>query len=97
VVLTDGRETPERQQGEEIAALKSYNVKVFPVPVGSDEAPKNVDVQSITVQDTAFVGDIVNVKAMVRATGYGGAHDVRMVLKDKKTGLPLRGMNGQPV
>lgn len=98
VLLTDGRETPERQQqGEAIASLKSYNVKVFPVPVGSDEAPRNVDVQSITVQDTAFVGDIVNVKALVRATGYQGSHDVRMVLKDKKTGLPLKGVDGRPV
>jgi uncharacterized membrane protein len=98
VLLTDGRETPERpHQGEALAALKSYNVKVFPVPLGSDQTPVNVDVQSITVQDTAFVGDIVNVKATVRATGYPSAHDVRLVLTDRKTGLPLRGANKQPV
>lgn len=98
VVLTDGRETPEKpQEAEAIAGLKSYNVKVFPIAVGSDQMPTNIDVQSITVQDTAFVGDIVNVKATVRATGYKSGHSVRLTLKDKKTGLPLLGMNKQPV
>ena len=95
VVLTDGRETPAQPLAEALAAVKDYNVKVFPVAVGSDAAPTNVEVQAVNVQDSAFVGDIVNVRATIRGTGYDHDHPVTVQLKDKNTGQVLS-LPGQP-
>jgi uncharacterized membrane protein len=95
VVLTDGRETPARPIAEGLAALKDFGVKVYPVAVGSDKAPTNIDVQSVTVQDSAFKGDIVNVRAQVRGTGYEAGHVVTLLLKDKKTGRVLPAPDGK--
>jgi uncharacterized membrane protein len=95
VVLTDGRETPAKPIAETLAAVKDFGVKVYPVAVGSDRAPMNIDIQSVAVQDSAFKGDIVNVRAQVRGTGYPAGHNVALVLKDKKTGLPLPGPDGK--
>jgi uncharacterized membrane protein len=95
VVLTDGRETPPRPIAEGLAALKEFGIKVYPVAVGSDAAPTNIDVQSVTVQDSAFKGDIVNVRAQVRGTGYPAGHVIALVLKDKKTGRMLPGPDGK--
>ncbi|MGH7213832.1 MAG: hypothetical protein ACREIT_03610 [Tepidisphaeraceae bacterium] len=94
VLLTDGRETPARPLSEAMAALKDFDVKVYPVPLGSDRAPTNLDVQAVNVQDTAFKGDIVNVKVTVRATGYPAGHPIVLVLKDKKTGRSLPAPDG---
>src|SRR5688500_15386647 len=95
VVLTDGRETPARPVAEALAAVKDFGVKVYPVAVGSDQAPMNVDIQSVAVQDSAFKGDIVNVRAQVRGTGYPAGHNITLVLKDKKTDRVLPGPDGK--
>jgi len=89
VVFTDGRETPARALAEPLATIKSFGVKVFPVPVGSDQPPQNIAIESMTVQDNAFKGDIVTVKVNLRASGYEPGHEVTLVLKDKKTGALL--------
>lgn len=95
VVLTDGRETPQRPVADGLAALKDFGVKVYPVAVGSDKQPTNIDIQTVNVQDSAFKGDIVNVKATVRGTGYERGHVVEIVLKDKKTGRMLAAPDGK--
>ena len=95
VVFTDGRDTPAAPLADTLAAVKDFGVKVYPVPVGSEQAPRNIDVESVNVQDSAFQGDIVNVKVMIRGTGYEPNHPVTLTLKDKKTGRPLA-PNGSP-
>jgi uncharacterized membrane protein len=95
VVLTDGRETPAKPVAEALTAVKEFGVKVYPVAVGSDQAPTNVDIQSVAVQDSAFKGDIVNVRAQVRGTGYPAGHQVTLVLKDKKTDRVLPAPDGK--
>src|SRR5439155_9854570 len=95
IVLTDGRETPARPIAEGLAALKDFGVKVHPVAVGSDKPPTNIGVQAVTVQDSAFKDDIVNVKATIRGTGYEPGHVVSVVLKDKKTGRMLPAPDGK--
>ncbi|HYO07410.1 MAG TPA: hypothetical protein VER17_00425 [Tepidisphaeraceae bacterium] len=95
VVLTDGRETPQRPLAEGLAALRDFGVKIYPVAVGSDKAPSNIDVQAVSVQDSAFKGDIVNVRATVRGTGYPAGHVVAIQLKDKKTGRILPAPDGK--
>ena len=96
VVLTDGRDTPARAVGDGIDRLKAYGVKVFPVAVGSGRPPRNIEMQSVDVDDVAFKGDVVNVRARVVATGFGPGHAVRVVLKDKKTGATLTDPDGKP-
>ncbi len=95
VILTDGRETPATSVNEQLAAVKDYGVKVYPIAVGSEKAPTDIAIDSISVQDSAFVGDIVNIRAMVRGTGYEPGHQVALLVKDKKTGRILT-VPGQP-
>ena len=95
VLLTDGRETPASALSEGLVAVKNFGVKVYPVAVGSDKAPTNIDIQSVSVQDSAFQGDIVNVRASVRGTGYPSGHAIALQVKDKKTGRLLT-VPGQP-
>ncbi len=97
VVLTDGRDTPAENLADSIAAVKNFGIKVYPIPVGSDKAPQNIDVRAINVQDSSFKGDIVNVKAIVHGTGYEQGHAVRLALLNGKTKAPLRGADGQSV
>ncbi|HSV16370.1 MAG TPA: hypothetical protein VLI90_19055, partial [Tepidisphaeraceae bacterium] len=96
VVMTDGRDTPTHAVGSALDTLKNYGVKVYPLAIGSDRQPRNIEVQGVTVEDTAFKGDIVNVKASVRASGFEANHPVQVVLKDKKTGAQLPGIDGSP-
>jgi uncharacterized membrane protein len=97
VILTDGRDTPERPVAEQLAAVKEAGAKIFPIIVGTDKGPRNVAVQTISVQDSAFKGDIVNVKTTVRATGYNSPQPVTLILKDRKTGNQLLGPDGLAV
>jgi uncharacterized membrane protein len=97
VVLTDGRETPSTPIAEALAPVKDYNVKVYPIAVGSDQAPQNVEIQAVNVQDSAFKGDLVNVKATVRGTGYAPGQVITLQVKDKKTGklMAAPGLTGE--
>jgi uncharacterized membrane protein len=97
VVLTDGRETPSTPIAEALAPVKDYNVKVYPIAVGSDQAPQNVEIQAVNVQDSAFKGDLVNVKATVRGTGYAPGQVITLQVKDKKTGklMTAPGLTGE--
>lgn len=97
VVLSDGRDTPSENLGEALASVRNFGVKVYPVAVGSEGAPKNIDVREILVQDSAFKGDVVNVKAIVHATGYEPGHIVHLTLTDARTKLPLHASDGSPV
>src|SRR5690606_14365489 len=96
VVLTDGRETPAQPVTEALAGVTEHGVKIFPVVVGSDRAPSNVAIQSVNVQESVFKGDIVNVRATVRGSGYEPDHPVKLVLKDKRTGRLLAHPEGRP-
>ena len=89
VVLTDGRDTPSRPAAEALGRVVDFGVKVYPVPLGSGAAPKNVDVQAVTAPDGTFVGDVADVRATVRATGYGPGRSVTVSLVDAATGAPI--------
>ncbi len=97
VVLTDGRENPAESLADALGAVKDLGAKVYPIAVGSDQSPRNIEVQNVNVQENAFKGDIVNVKATIRATGYEPNHPVKLVLKDKRTGQLLHGSDRSPV
>jgi uncharacterized membrane protein len=96
VVLTDGRDTPARNISSDLDQLRSDGLKVYPVAIGSDRSPKNISVESLSADDVAFNGDVVNAKATIRCTGYGPNHSVHVTLIDKKTQLPLLDEDGKP-
>src|SRR3989440_1918711 len=95
VLLTDGRDTPIESLAEMLAAVKNFGVKIYPVAIGSDKIPQNLVIDSINVQDAAFVKDIVSVKAMVRGMGYPAGHQATVILRTKQ-GKPLLKGDGQP-
>ncbi len=97
VVLSDGRETPAAARAETLEAVRDFGVKVFPVVVGSEQPPRNVEVVAIDVQDSAFKDDAVNLRATIRASGLPADHPLTVRLLDKKTGQPLLGLERQPV
>jgi uncharacterized membrane protein len=80
VVFTDGRETPSESPPEAVAALRSYGVNIFPVVTGSDRMPRNIAVQSVTFEDTAFVDDYTNLHVTLQASGYEPNHPVTLAL-----------------
>lgn len=80
VLFTDGRETPSESPPEAVAALRSYGVNIYPVVVGSDRMPQNIAVQSVTFEDSAFVGDYTNLHVTLQASGYEANHPVTLAL-----------------
>jgi len=80
VVLTDGRETPSQAPPDAVAAVKSFGANIYPVAVGTDQMPRNIAVQSVTFEDTAFVDDITNLHVTLQATGYEPHHPLTLAL-----------------
>ena len=97
VLITDGRDTPQESLADGLAAIKEFGAKVYPVAVGSEKPPQNIMLESVTMQDAAFVKDVVNVRTQVRAIGYPDGHQVTVALRDKRTNQPLTGSDGKPV
>ena len=97
VIITDGRDTPQESLADGLAAIKNFGAKVYPVAVGSEKPPQNIMLETVTMQDAAFVKDIVNVRTQVRAVGYPAGHQVTLALRNKRTNQPLVGSDGKPV
>jgi uncharacterized membrane protein len=96
VLFTDGRDTPVANISADLEKLKAFGIKIYPIAVGSDHQPQNIEVQSMQLDEVAFNGDVVNVKAVVRGTGYEPNHAVHVILKDQKTGEALNRPDGKP-
>lgn len=94
VLLTDGRET-DADDAQTMAQLADLGAKLYPVPVGTDTGLRNLEIETLAVQESVFSGDIVNVKVGLRGTGVPAGVPVRLVLKDG-AGTPILD-NGQPV
>jgi uncharacterized membrane protein len=97
VILTDGRDTPAQPIASMLAQLSDSNVKIYPVIVGSDRMPTNVAIQSVSAEEAVFKGDIANIRATIRGSGFAPGHVVALQLKDKKTGAAILDPTGKPV
>lgn len=86
VVLTDGRDTPAQPLNEQLAQIRDLRAKVYPVIVGTDQPARNIDVQSVSAEESAFVGDIVNVRVALRGMGLEPGQPVQLRLVDANTG-----------
>jgi uncharacterized membrane protein len=97
VVLTDGRDVPAQSLAATLSQLSETGAKVYPIVVGSDKAPTNVAIKSVSAQESAFKGDIVNIRVSIEGSGFAGDQQVTLSLKDKHTGQPMRDPTGKPV
>ena len=97
VIITDGRETAGSSVAPVVGKLRSSGIKVVSILVGSETAPVNISVDSIVAQEAAFLGDAVNVRTVIRASGLSGPTPVRIKLVNQATGAPLAGTDGKPV
>lgn len=91
ILLTDGRQIPPRALADDLPAIKDFGVKIYPIPLGADAPAKNVQIENLALQDTAFLNDFVDVRASVRASGFGPSTPVKLIVKNARTGqqLPL--------
>lgn len=95
VLITDGVETAPGRTDEALKKVREFHASVYPVAVGSEYPPTNIEVQSINVQDAVFVDDVVLLRMQVRGTGYPANHPVKVALKTA-AGVPLRMPDGRP-
>lgn len=94
VLLTDGRET-DATEAQTMAQLAELGAKIYPVPIGTDVGLRNLEIETLAVQESVFAGDIVNVKVGLRGTGVPDGMPMKLVLKDG-AGAPVLD-NGKPV
>ncbi len=97
VLITDGVETaPAGRTDETLKKLRDFHASIYPVAVGSEKASTNIAIDSINVQDSVFVDDLVLMRVQVRGSGYPANHDVKVALKTK-AGEPIKTPDGRMV
>ena len=95
VLMTDGRETPHAADEALIKTVTDHHVKIYPVAIGGDKTPPDIQLTSVEPLDVAFKDDIVAVKATVLGTGYPKDHPVEVSLREKNGDAPLIDAEGR--
>ena len=72
VVFTDGRNNAGSAPARAIAAAANAGIPIFPIGIGSIEAPRNVQVADIQAPTRVFPGDKFQIKGLIRAFGLEG-------------------------
>lgn len=99
VLITDGVETAApggARTDETLKRLREFHANVYPVAVGSEKAPTNLEVQTVNVQDAVFVDDIVLFRMTVRGSGYPANHPIKVSLRAAGGGPALKTADGKP-
>lgn len=81
VLLTDGRQTSGGDPAVEAERLRSLQIPVFTVPIGSVMQPRDLSIAGIDAPKTVFIEDSAVVRGTVRADGYQG-QDITVYLND---------------
>jgi hypothetical protein len=73
VLLSDGRQVGgDRNQ---IAGLSPAGVPIYAVPLASAAPPRDVAIDpNVLVPTSAFAGETISLRAMIRQTGFDGSH-----------------------
>jgi len=79
-IFTDGRETPAAASASDFAAVRAAAAPLMPIAVGSDREPKNLAVDSVSYEPSAYVDDLANFRVRIRATGYEPNHPLNLTL-----------------
>jgi uncharacterized membrane protein len=80
LVLSDGRQTDAT--AVDASSLKDQGIKVYAVPIGGSEAPRNIEIDTVQALDAVFVGDIANFRVNLRAAGVPVGATLTLRLKD---------------
>jgi hypothetical protein len=72
VLLSDGVNTEGIPLASAAQEARRRGVPIFAMGLGSDDAPRDVEVADVLVDRAVFVGDAVSVQAQINATGLEG-------------------------
>ena len=82
VLLTDGQTT----EGESVAKAAEFaarkGVPLYPIGLGDPEAPRDIEIGELLVDDVVFVDDLVRFQPKLTARGYAG-QELTVRLKQK--------------
>lgn len=81
VLITDGKQTAGGNPETEAERMKSLQIPIYTVPIGSVMQPRDLSIAGIDAPKTVFIDDTTVVRATVRADGYEG-QEVTVFLKN---------------
>lgn len=101
VIVTDGAANTPRDLAAQLRDLRSRNLPVYTVGVGSPKRFKDAELVRVNLPRRVLVGSSINVEALVRLSGYEGAKVLLSVREDGRTiktqEFSLRGGEAQTV
>ncbi len=82
ILLTDGVTTEGKTIGETAEYARRKAIPLFVVGIGSSQAPRDLRLSDLLVEDVVFAGDVVNFDFKLTGAGYAGEQvEVRLVQK----------------
>ena len=94
VVITDGADNNDASLTEPLLALRSRNIPVYTVGVGSPRFSRDVEIERIEIPRSVLRGTTVSVELLIRQRGYGGelvdlvVEESDRILKTQQVELP---------
>ena len=95
VVLSDGRDVQAGNWSRDIEFLRGAGMRVYAVPVGSDQRLRNLAIERATAQEVVFQGDLASIHLQLSVTGVEPGERIHIDLKDNKTGRILKREEGR--
>ncbi|MEM7455506.1 MAG: VWA domain-containing protein [Planctomycetota bacterium] len=72
VVFTDGRSNAGTEPARAVASASNAGIPVFPIGIGSTDAPRNVAIADIQAPPRVYPGDKFKIKGLVKSSGLAG-------------------------
>lgn len=82
VLVTDGGDNAREELSRYLLPLQAAGIPVFPVGVGRESLPRDVQVSRVELPRAALRGSTVQADVVVNQTGYGG-RQVELVVEDR--------------
>jgi hypothetical protein len=101
VLVTDGADTSEASIDPALLAMKAQKIPVFTVGVGSEQLPRDVQIDRVSTPRAVLKDASLLVDVVVRNTGYGGrsvtvdVEDEGRIIGSEKVQLPSDGSPAQ--
>jgi hypothetical protein len=101
LLFTDGIVTDGASLGDAAQDARHLDVPIIAVGLGSEQAPRDIEVADVLVDDAVFVDDLVSFSTQIKATGLEG-QSATVVLRREGEPKPLAeqtialGPDGQP-
>jgi uncharacterized membrane protein len=97
VLVSDGADTTDTAIGEALLGLKAEKLPVFTVGVGSEQLPRDIQIDRVSTPRTALKNASLLIDVLVRQTGYNGRtvtvdiEDEGRIIGSEKVQLPSDG------